>query len=232
MNPLAVFPWIFRIRLLPISVMIYWAIDIGVQALLVNWVLYMKAKFGFGVVGTALCMLEYGVISAGAQTVGVKLLVPRVGDLRLVIFAVFLKFCAYIMFLASNEKTPWSPFVAVVFFGLASMSVPSILAIISRTTDESLQGKVIASAEMGRVLCDSISNFGFAALFAFFISDTTPTYFPDVVVWSGMVMYAVALTLCCCLFVGYFDVIEQMKSKEVERKNEVELSELLEEKKI
>ena len=118
-------------------------------------------------------MLEYGILSAIAQGFLIRILLPYLGDLRLVIMCVISKICAFILFIFSDVSTNWVPFLSILFFSFGSMSVPSVLAMISRTTDDSQQGKVIAGAEVKKKNFHFFTFFFFFYIFLFF----TPLFF-------------------------------------------------------
>nr|GMD40275.1 tetracycline resistance protein, class A-like [Ipomoea batatas] len=147
--------------------------EIGLQASLFY---FLKAQFHFDKNQFADLMIIGGVAGAISQLVLMPLLVPAVGEERLLSIGLF--FSAIHMFLYSVAWAFWVPYVAALISVLAIFAMPCLRSIASKQIGPNEQGKVQGCISGLCSFANIVSPLAFSPLTATFLSDDAPFHFP------------------------------------------------------
>ncbi|CAH9087030.1 unnamed protein product [Cuscuta europaea] len=147
--------------------------DIGLQASLLY---YLKAQFHFDKNQFADLMIIGGVAGAVSQLVLLPLLVPAVGEEKLLSIGLF--FSSIHMFLYSIAWTYWVPYVAALISVVSIFAMPCLRSIASKQIGRNEQGKVQGCISGLCSLANVVSPLAFSPLTATFLSDDAPFHFP------------------------------------------------------
>ncbi|CAH9145307.1 unnamed protein product [Cuscuta epithymum] len=160
--------------------------DIGLQASLLY---YLKAQFHFDKNQFADLMIIGGVAGAVSQLVLLPLLVPAIGEEKLLSIGLF--FSSIHMFLYSIAWTYWVPYVAALISVVSIFAMPCLRSIVSKQIGRNeqvtsspqyllcpFQGKVQGCISGLCSLANVVSPLAFSPLTATFLSDDAPFHFP------------------------------------------------------
>uniref|UniRef100_A0A7C9CT19 Major facilitator superfamily (MFS) profile domain-containing protein n=2 Tax=Opuntia streptacantha TaxID=393608 RepID=A0A7C9CT19_OPUST len=147
--------------------------DVGLSTALMY---YLKARFHFSKDQFADLMVIAGVAGTASQLLIMPLLVPAVGEERLLSVGLFFS-CAH-MFLYSIAWSSSVPYVAAMFSILIVFAHPCLRSIASKQVGPSEQGKAQGCISGVCSFANVISPLIFTPLTALFLSEGAPFSFP------------------------------------------------------
>ncbi|XP_047328935.1 hippocampus abundant transcript 1 protein [Impatiens glandulifera] len=147
--------------------------DVGLHASLMY---YLKACFHFNKNQFADLMVIAGVAGTIAQMLLMPVLVPAIGEERLLSVGLFFGFLH--IFLYSVAWSAWVPYVAAMFSVLAVFSTPCLRSIASKQVGPSEQGKAQGCISGICSFANVLSPLVFSPLTAIFLSTNAPFKFP------------------------------------------------------
>lgn len=147
--------------------------DVGLNTALMY---YLKARFRFNKDQFADLMVIAGVAGTASQLLIMPLLVPAVGEERLLSLGLLFS-CAH-MFLYSIAWSSWVPYVAAMFSILIVFAHPCLRSIASKQVGPSEQGKAQGCISGICSFANVISPLVFTPLTALFLSEEAPFSFP------------------------------------------------------
>ncbi|XP_008445315.1 uncharacterized protein LOC103488384 [Cucumis melo] len=137
---------------------------------------YLKAKFHFDKDRIADLMVISGVASSISQLLLTPILVPVLGENRLLSVGVFFN-CLH-MLLHSLAWSEWVSYGAAMFSVLYIFWQPCLQSIVSKQVGASEQGKAQGCISGISSFANVVSPFVFSPLTALFLSENAPFYFP------------------------------------------------------
>lgn len=147
--------------------------DVGLHASLMY---YLKACFHFNKNQFADLMVIAGVAGTIAQMLLMPVLVPAIGEERLLSIGLF--FGVLHIFLYSVAWSAWVPYIAAMFSVLAVFSAPCLRSIASKQVGPSEQGKAQGCISGICSFANVLSPLVFSPLTAIFLSTNAPFHFP------------------------------------------------------
>ncbi|XVF35899.1 hypothetical protein REPUB_Repub19eG0011400 [Reevesia pubescens] len=147
--------------------------DVGLHASLLY---YLKARFHFNKDQFADLMVITGVAGTISQLVFMPILVPAIGEERLLSIGLFFS-CAH-MIVYSIAWSFWVPYAAAVFSLFYVFSQPCIRSIVSKQVGPCEQGKAQGFISGIGSFANVASPLVFSPLTALFLSERAPFYFP------------------------------------------------------
>ncbi|XP_039024257.1 hippocampus abundant transcript-like protein 1 [Hibiscus syriacus] len=147
--------------------------DVGLQASLLY---YLKARFHFNKNQFADLMVITGVAGTISQLLLMPLLVPVLGEEKLLAIGIFFN-CAN-MIVYSIAWSFWVPYAAAMFSLVYVFSQPCIRSIVSKQVGPCEQGKAQGFISGIGSFANVASPLVFSPLTSLFLSDTAPFYFP------------------------------------------------------
>ncbi|XWS24544.1 hypothetical protein CRYUN_Cryun28dG0111900 [Craigia yunnanensis] len=147
--------------------------DVGLHASLLY---YLKARFHFNKDQFADLMVITGVAGTISQLLFMPILVPVLGEERLLSIGLFFN-CAHMIFY-SIAWSFWVPYAAAVFSLFYVFSQPCIRSIVSKQVGPCEQGKAQGFISGIGSFANVASPLVFSPLTALFLSERAPFYFP------------------------------------------------------
>ena len=102
------------------------------------WAFWTREVFGWGTALIGLTLAAYGIAVAFTQGVIMRLLIPRLGEFRTLIFSVTCATVALIVF--GFTTSVWVMFAVILIAALADMAPPTMTAIMANMVSEDRQG--------------------------------------------------------------------------------------------
>uniref|UniRef100_A0A1D1XDC4 Hippocampus abundant transcript 1 protein n=1 Tax=Anthurium amnicola TaxID=1678845 RepID=A0A1D1XDC4_9ARAE len=137
---------------------------------------YLKARFHFNKDQFADLLLIAGAAGAISQLLLMPMLVPAVGEERLLSIGL-LASCIHI-FLYSIAWASWVPYFASMFVVMSIFSQPCIRSIVSKKVGSNEQGMAQGCISGIHSFANVLSPLAFTPLTALFLSENAPFYFP------------------------------------------------------
>ena len=159
-----------------------------------TYVLYTDYRFGWSaqVVGYSLSFV--GLCSALVQAMGVRMLMPKLGERRLILIGLSFAILGYALFGLASEA--WLFVLGIPFLCLGGLAAPPSQALLSHQIDPHEQGRLQGAISSLNSLAGIVGPALFANLFALFVSDHAPAPVP------GIAFVLASVLLCCALFMA------------------------------
>ena len=206
-DPISSLVWLMRTPLAWIPVSMYWMVNLIGASFLASWILWSNVKFQLDTVHQSLCIFDAGLASALMQTLGMKYLLPAIGERALIISAIALKGIVCLGMIAAPANNSFLTYFLLhslsALFGVSMVSVPLIQALISHRVLPSEQGRLLAATESSRLTSEAVGQFGTTALFAYCYSLPKTSFFhtTDSHLWFAFGCVVVCLAIS---FYGFF----------------------------
>ncbi|XP_004142991.1 hippocampus abundant transcript 1 protein [Cucumis sativus] len=147
--------------------------DVGLHA---SVLYYLKARFQFDKDRFADLMVIFGAASTISQLLLIPILVPVLGEGRLLSVALF--FYSVQMLLYSIAWADWVVYAATMLSMLYIFWQPCLQSIVSKQVGASEQGKAQGCISGISLFANVVSPLVFSPLTALFLSENAPFYFP------------------------------------------------------
>lgn len=206
-NPVSSLVWLMQTPLAWIPVSMYWMVNLIGASFLASWILWSNVKFNLDTMHQSLCIFDAGVAAALTQTIGMRMLMPVLGERLLIMSAIALKGLVCMgMILAPADHSVLTYFLLhslSALFGVSMVSVPLIQALISHRVAPSEQGRLLAATESSRLTSEAVGQFGTTALFAFCFSLPKTSFFhtTDAHLWFAFFCVLICLAIS---FYGFY----------------------------
>jgi len=159
-----------------------WAIFEGTFAI------FLQRRMGWKASGAAYAFAGAGLLSAIVQGGLIRSLVPKYGEIRLIVVGSVLSAIGFAWIAAISGSSPWPLIGALTFFSIGSgLMSPSISGLLSRITPMSQQGAVFGTLTSTQTLARIISYMAGNVLLAR-ISPSAPYWFAAAI--YGLVLVA------------------------------------------
>ncbi|WP_369026223.1 TCR/Tet family MFS transporter [Qipengyuania sp. RANM35] len=159
------------------------------------WAYFAIAAYGWSEWKIGLSLMMVGITSALVQGIGIRLIVPRVGERGAVALGVASVCLAAFMY--SIAWADWVVFLAIAAGGLQGLVMPSINALNSRAVDASSQGELQGATQAVGSLAAIVGPPFYTILFARFTGSDAILAFPamPLVASAGIATLVLALFL-------------------------------------
>lgn len=102
------------------------------------WAFWTREMFGWSTALIGLTLAAYGIAVAFTQGVVMRLIIPRLGEFRTLIFAIICAILAFTIFGVTGSA--YVMFAAILIAALADMAPPTMTAMMANMVDEDRQG--------------------------------------------------------------------------------------------
>ncbi|MCK8483602.1 TCR/Tet family MFS transporter [Aliiroseovarius sp. S2029] len=102
------------------------------------WAFWTREMFGWSTALIGLTLAAYGIAVAFTQGVVMRLIIPRLGEFRTLIFAIICAILAFAIFGITGSA--YVMFAAILIAALADMAPPTMTAMMANMVDEDRQG--------------------------------------------------------------------------------------------
>ena len=173
---------------LALALMLWW---LAIQAYPTTWSFYTKFQFGWSQAMIGLSLAAYGGVIAFSQARLPKVVLPRLGERRTVVYGLLLVGLAFVGQSFSVEG--WQLFAWVPVWFLASLAMPTMNAMMSKQVPADEQGELQGANASLFGISSIIGPFVFAQLFGTFSASTAPVFFPGMgFLVAGLISVAAA----------------------------------------
>ncbi|MCP5560447.1 MAG: TCR/Tet family MFS transporter [Verrucomicrobiaceae bacterium] len=163
-----------------------------------TWVLYMDHRFGWGVRETGLSLALVGVTSAIVSGGLTRLIIPRIGERRAVLWGIGIGVVEYACF--GSATAGWMIYTIIVFGAVAGIANPAAQGIVSQSVAADEQGVVQGTLNSLASVAGILGPPTAATLFGYFISDHAPVHLPGAAFYLSACVDTVALVLAVRAF--------------------------------
>lgn len=158
-----------------------------------NWPYYTKEKFGWSLKEVGISLAVVGIAFAIIQGGLIRVIVPKLGQLRSVNVGMTLYLLSFVMYAFATQG--WMMYGIIIVYCLGSIAMTGLQGIMSGIVPANEQGELQGgftslmsiSAIIGPLLMNNI--------FAYFIGAQAPVYFPGVAMMVGAVLTLVSFVL-------------------------------------
>jgi DHA1 family tetracycline resistance protein-like MFS transporter len=159
------------------------------------WAYFAIAAYGFGAKQIGLALAVVGISSALVQGLGLRWIVPRLGERNAVIVGVAAFVASAVIYAAARDKA--MIYLAIIVGGLQGFIQPSISALNSRAVDARSQGELQGATQSIGSIAMIIGPLLYAAVFAKFSGPHAIAQLPvmPILVAAGISLVALILFL-------------------------------------
>lgn len=157
------------------------------------WTLYTQFKFSWSALEVGLSLSFLGVLIAFVQGVLTRVVVPKVGEFRVVIYGVILSAVSYMAYAFATRS--WMMYAILVISSLAGMFGPALQSLISRGVPTNEQGELQGSLMSLASLTAILGPLLYTSLFADFTAPETSYIFPGISYFTAGLITLVSLGL-------------------------------------
>ncbi len=140
------------------------------------WAYFTIAAYGWSEWKIGLSLMMVGVASALVQGFGIRLLLPRLGEVRAVTLGILT--VVSVSFVYAFAWSDWIVFAALLVGGLQGLVMPSINALNSKAVDASSQGELQGATQAVGSLAAIIGPPFYTILFSRFTGEQAVVEFP------------------------------------------------------
>ncbi len=199
LNPLKSFARIFEMRgLLPL-LLVYFLFHFSGQVHPSNWTLYTQLKFKWTARDVGLSLAVVGFCIAIVQGGLSRIIVPRFGEWRSVLFGALMNCFGFAGFALAAQG--WQMFVVLVPSALSSVGGPALQSLISKDTPSNEQGELQGTLMSIMSLTSIMGPIVYTSLFAHFTQNTN-FYLPGAAYFFAALISLVASVLVLKLYLG------------------------------
>ena len=169
------------------------ASNLAGQSLNSTWVLFTTARFGWGVRENGLSLAAFGAVSLIYQVGLARLLLPRLGERRIVVIGLAVGAAEYIAFALATQG--WMIYVIPFLAGISFLSGQATQGLLSRQVGEDEQGTLQGALASLVSLTGIVGPVMATSLFAYFTRPSAPVQVPGASFLLAAALTAVALVL-------------------------------------
>ncbi len=163
-------------------VMVY----LAAHAVQTNWSFYTMEKFKWDekMVGISLAVvgLTFAIVQGGL----IRIIIPKLGQMRSVYFGLGLNAVGLILFALANQS--WMMFAVTVVYCLGGIAGPALQGIISTVVPPNEQGELQGALTSLMSITSIIGPLMMTATFSYFTNESAPVYLPGAPMLLGAVL--------------------------------------------
>jgi DHA1 family tetracycline resistance protein-like MFS transporter len=166
---------------------------IASHAVQTNWAFYTKEKFEWksDMIGYSLAVV--GVTFAIVQGGLIRIIIPKLGQMRSVYLGLGLSALGFILFAVASQS--WMMFAFTVVYCLGSIAGPALQGIISNVVPPNEQGELQGALTSLMSVTSIVGPLLMTSVFAYFIAADAPYYLPGAPMLLGAVLTLIGAIL-------------------------------------
>ncbi len=176
----------------------YVCVGLAQQALQSTWVLYTNVRYGWTPLQNGLSLMLVGLLAAVVQGGLVRVLIPRLGEVRALLASLAVSAVAFALYGLSTHG--WMLIAVMVVGSLGGIAGPAAQGLISRSVSAREQGAVQGSLASLMSLTGVVGPVAATYVFAAFTRPTAPLPLPGAAFFLGSVLTLVGLAAAARLF--------------------------------
>lgn len=157
------------------------------------WAFYTQEAFGWDTRTVGLSLAVYGVGMVIVQGGLIRIVIPWLGEARVVIYGLIIDVLALLAFGFASHG--WMIWVLTPFAALGSIATPAISALMSRAANEDQQGELQGVLASINALSMVLSPLIMTQAFFWFTRDGAPYYLPGASFLLAMLLMVMALAI-------------------------------------
>lgn len=191
-NPLGAFAIISRYPTVVALLLVFVLLQLGERMLEANWVLYTAYRFGWTAAQVGVSLAVVGVLFAISQGGLVRVVVPRLGELRVI--HIGLAIAAVAMTAIAFATQPWMIYVIVIPYTLGWALVgPAVQSLVTGAVPPTEQGILQGALTSASTLTGTIGPLLSGSLFSYFVGSSTPIHIPGIAYLVGAALFIAGL---------------------------------------
>ncbi len=197
-NPIGSLASLNRVPLVAGLAFVYVCIGLAQNSLHSIWVLYTTYRFEWTPFLNGLSLTFVGILSAVVQGWLVRIVVPRIGERRAILFGLTTATVSFLFYGLSTQG--WMMYVVMAVGGLGGLTGPSAQALISRSVSADAQGEVQGALASLMSLTGVAAPLAATMLFSYFTGESAPIDLPGAPLFMASALAAASLWACVRLF--------------------------------
>lgn len=159
-----------------------------------TWTYYTLARFGWSLRAVGWSLAAVGVSAIVAQAVLTRILVPRFGERRLVVWGAISGIASYLVYAFASAG--WIMYAGIAVGTLGGLVYPSLQALMSGKVGRDAQGELQGAVSSLVSLATILGPLAMTQAFATFSATTAPVHVPG----AAFIMAAIVATAALALF--------------------------------
>src|SRR6478609_11834038 len=169
-------------------------LSVAAHAVQSNWAYYTIEKFQWTPTLIGISLAVVGIVLAVVQGGLMRVVIPRLGQQRAVYVGLLLYSAGFFLYAVDTQS--WMMFAITVVYCLGGIAGPALQSIISSEVPPNAQGELQAAFTGLMSICSVFGPLLMNSIFAYFVSDRAPMYFPGSAMLLGGVMTLVSCWMC------------------------------------
>ena len=169
-------------------------LSVAAHAVQSNWAYYTIEKFHWTPTLIGISLAVVGFVFAGVQGGLIRVLIPRLGPKRAAYLGLLLYSAGFLLYAFATQS--WMMFAITVVYCLGGIAGPAVQSIISAEVPRNAQGELQAAFTGLMSICSVFGPLLMNGIFAYFVSQRAPVYFPGAAMLLGGVMTLASCWLC------------------------------------
>jgi MFS transporter, DHA1 family, tetracycline resistance protein len=165
-------------------------IYIAAHAVQTNWAYYTKVKFGWDTTMIGYSLAVVGIVFAIVQGGLIRIIIPKLGQVRSVYFGLGLSTLGFVLFGLANQS--WMMFAITVVYCLGSIAGPALQGIMTGAVPPTEQGELQGGLTSLVSVTTIIGPLLMTQTLAYFTDDHAPVYFPGAPMILGAVLMVIS----------------------------------------
>jgi MFS transporter, DHA1 family, tetracycline resistance protein len=192
-NPLGALRLLSRSKLLLALAACLFLSSLALQGMYSTFVLSMTLRFDWNTVAVGIVFTAIGVCTALSQTLLVGPIIKRLGERRSILLG--LSVSALTFFAYALIPQGWMVYLVIIFASLGAVDEPAAQALLTSSVSEDEQGAVQGALTSLLSLTAVAGPLIATNVFAYFVAQDAPIYFPGAPLASGAVLIVLALLI-------------------------------------
>ena len=169
-------------------------LSVAAHAVQSNWAYYTIEKFQWTPTLIGISLAVVGIVFAVVQGGLMRVVIPRLGQQRAVYVGLLLYSAGFFLYAVATQS--WMMFAITVVYCLGGIAGPALQSIISSEIPPNAQGELQAAFSGLMSICSVFGPLLMNSIFAYFVSEHAPVYFPGSAMLLGGVMTLVSCWMC------------------------------------
>lgn len=192
-NPMGALKYIGRLPGLKRLLAVFFVYNVAFFVYPSIWAYYTQERYGWEPSITGLSLAGFGVFVALAQGGLIRLIIPKLGEFRTVVFGMSVGTLALIAYSMANQG--WQIFALIPVTSIGVVAGPALQGIMSHAAPDDqqgeLQGLLLSISSVGMIISPLLMN----GTFRFFTYERAPVYLPGAPFLLAAGLVAVSLSV-------------------------------------
>lgn len=189
-NPFSSLSRIFQAKHILGLLLVYFLFQLAGQTHPSIWTLYTETRFKWTTAQVGLSLAVVGLLSAIAQGWLTRIVIPKIGEYRAVVYGAFGYSVAFILFGAATQG--WMMYVILIGTAIFWVANPALQSLITHNTPPQEQGELQGTLVSLTALAAIINPLVATKLFAIFTANPQGVYIPGAPYYFGALVCVIS----------------------------------------